>query len=775
MKQSRRRIKYLILITAAAINLLILSSFVGLTLEQDKIIKRSVELSANRLFENIVLTRRWNANYGGVFVHKSDDVISNPYLDHPDITTSSGLRYTLKNPALMTREISKLASQSGLFEYHITSLKLLNPHNEPDKWEKQALMAFERGETERSEIVEVGDTPHYRLMRPLVFEDGCLQCHAQQGYEKGEIRGGISVSLPFAQAAKVLATNRIKMFALAAIIVIVFSVLFYFFIWRLATRIINVSSDLEEQKKQLEELNAGLDDKVEKRTTALRESEKRFRSTFEQAPIGVCHISLNGKFMRLNHAFSGIIGFSERELRKKLFQDIFSGEELYSILEISENLRLVDAKTSTVEMEYTRPDHSKIKIIITISLIRKDDGDPDYFIIILKDISESRKLQKQLQQAQKLESIGTLAGGIAHDFNNVLTPILGYTELCVQESDQESKHFAYLHEIQSAAIRARELTSQILIFSRQENYSQTPLDITLIIKEVYKLLRSSLPSSIEMTMEREEGDYVICADPIQIHQILMNLCTNASHAIGNKAGKIVIKLCKLRLTEKTNSKNLAPGEYVSLEIADTGCGMDQATIDRIYDPYFTTKKQGEGTGLGLAVVHGIVNDLRGMLTVYSEVGLGTAFRILLPLIEKDPGELPVSEESNDMRGGTENILLVDDEPMITSMQHTILTELGYNVTARIDSESALRLFQEDPDKYDLVITDMTMPKITGLTLAREVHALRPNLPVILCTGYNAEIIDKTGNESRFFAFLTKPIMKNVFCRTVREALDEGSQ
>lgn len=270
MQLCNKTTRHLILLAGGVIILLVLSCFFGLTIKQEKMIKHSVHLSADRLFESIVLTRRWNAEHGGVFVQKKDGMPSNPYLEHPDMVSSSGLIYTLKNPALMTREISELAAKSGHYRYHITSLKLMNPNNRPDDWERSSLEQFERGAKESAQITHMDGQRVYRLMRPLLVETGCLQCHHQQGYTNGEVRGGISVSLPYEEVAQNLTGNRIKMTALGLAIIATFCFLFYFVIWRLVTHLFSISGELEVQKKQLEELNAELDQKVTERTSDIR-------------------------------------------------------------------------------------------------------------------------------------------------------------------------------------------------------------------------------------------------------------------------------------------------------------------------------------------------------------------------------------------------------------------------------------------------------------------------------------------------------------------------
>lgn len=771
MQLYNKTTRHLILLAGGVIILLVLSCFFGLTLKQEKMIKHSVHLSAARLFESIVLARRWNAEYGGVFVLKTDEMQSNPYLQHPDLVSTSGRTYTLKNPALMTREISELAAKSVHYRYHITSLRLMNPNNQPDDWERDSLEQFERGETESVQITQMDGQRVYRLMRPLMVESGCLQCHRQQGYVGGEVRGGISVSLPYEEVAQHLTGNRVKMTALGLAIIATFCFLFYFVIWRLVTHLFSISGELEVQKKQLEDLNAELDQKVTERTADLQDSEQRFRSTFEQAPVGISHIGLGGRFLRVNRQFCEIVGYAETQLLDLHFQDV--SPEIGGVTGIGawDELLLGDKETFCLERRYRRGDHSEAWGKLTISLVRKESGEPRYYICVVEDITERRNLERQLQHSQKMEAVGTLAGGIAHDFNNILTPILGYTQMLMEESHPGEKQFSSLQAVFNAAIRAQDLIRQILTFSRRNDAEKQPLNIALIIKEVIKLLRSSLPATVTVRQQLTNEPCIVSANPTQIHQIMMNLCTNAFQAMREGSGVLTIHLATQELgPTDLPAAAMPPGRYVVLSISDSGCGMEQHTMERMYEPYFTTKAKGEGTGLGLALVHGIVDDLGGLITAESIKGEGTTFTIYLPLAEGAGLEPPRPLEGQEVSGGNERILLVDDEPAIVAMLGAMLRNLGYQVTTFVKSHEALQFFQQHPDDVDLVVSDITMPELTGIMLAQEIGAIRPGLPVILCTGFSGEFSETILKLDNVTALLAKPILKQDFARAIRRAL-----
>jgi len=385
---------------------------------------------------------------------------------------------------------------------------------------------------------------------------------------------------------------------------------------------------------------------------------------------------------------------------------------------------------------------------------------------------ERKRLKTQLQQAQKMEAIGTLAGGIAHDFNNILFPIMGYAEMGMIGVPEDSKIRRNFIEILSASKRASDLVQQILTFSRQHDQELRPLKAELVVREALKLIRSSIPSTIEIDQDIEKNCGLIMADPTQVHQVVMNLCTNAYHAMEETGGILSVNLKEMELMpEDLIGLAMEPGPYLCLTVNDTGKGMDSSTLERIYDPYFTTKEKGKGTGLGLAVVHGIVKGYSGDIRVYSEPGKGTSFYVYLPVIKTNnlASEI-VSDEP--LQTGREHILLVDDETQIIDMEKQILERLGYKVTARTSSIDALEAFKEAPDKFDLVITDMTMPNMTGDKLTGELKNIRSDIPVILCTGFSEKISRESAYALGFAGFLMKPLLMKDLGRTVREVLDE---
>ena len=384
------------------------------------------------------------------------------------------------------------------------------------------------------------------------------------------------------------------------------------------------------------------------------------------------------------------------------------------------------------------------------------------------------KYERQLQQVLKIQAIGTLAGGIAHDFNNILFPIVGYTELTMDEVPEDSVAHKNLEEILKAANRAKDLVKQILTFSRQSDQERKPIKVQHIITEALRLLRASIPASIEIVHAIQDDCSPVMGDATQIHQVIMNLCTNAYQAMQDTGGKLEVILTEIDIgyEEMIDKIGMQPGKHLRLLVKDEGCGMEASVLDRIFEPYYTTKEQGKGTGLGLSVIHGIVKNHGGDISVKSTPGKGTIFQVYLPLIE-DLELVSELEPNNGAIKGEERILLVDDEEQIVAMERQMLEHLGYHVTARTDSQEALKVFSEHPQDFDLVITDMTMPYMTGDQLAQKMLDIEPNIPIILCTGFNEIITEEKALAMGIQKFVMKPVVKNDLATTIRSVLDRN--
>ncbi|MBU0943166.1 MAG: cache domain-containing protein [Proteobacteria bacterium] len=389
---------------------------------------------------------------------------------------------------------------------------------------------------------------------------------------------------------------------------------------------------------------------------------------------------------------------------------------------------------------------------------------------------EKNALETQLRQAQKMEAIGTLAGGIAHDFNNILTPILGYSEMALDDLPPDSPAVSDILEVVSAANRAKELIFQILTFSRQTEQEWKPFKIQPVLKEALKLLRGSIPSTIKIEQQIDPQCGPIFSNPTQVHQIIMNLCTNAFYAMKKTGGVLSVSLDQVELGSKElgSTINLDPGPYVRLEVSDNGVGMDRVTMEKIFEPYFTTKPMGKGTGLGLSVVHGIIKLCKGGITVTSTPGLGTTFHLYFPVVEEKK-HAPENDSNAQIPTGHERIMLVDDEEIIVKMGKQMLEKLGYQVSDFTNSEEALQAFVNAPESFDLLITDLTMPGLTGIQLATEIMQLRAELPVILCSGFSETMSGNKAKSVGIREYVMKPMIKKDLAQIIRKVMDTKEQ
>jgi PAS domain S-box-containing protein len=507
---------------------------------------------------------------------------------------------------------------------------------------------------------------------------------------------------------------------------------------------------------------------------ALRQEEEKFRVLVEESPLGISFIGEDTKYKYINTKFMEIFGYTLKDIPtgKEWFKKAYPNSE-YRDQVISTWIK--DLKDSKVGE--SRPRIFKVickngeEKIIHFKPVTMATGDQ---FVFYEDITNRQRLEDQLRQSQKMESIGTLAGGIAHDFNNILSPIILHTELVLEDISKEDSLRFSLEEILRASMRAKDLVKQILTFSRQTEQERIPLKISPIVKEALKLLRSSLPSTIEIRQNIEAEVGVVLADPTQIHQILMNIGTNAANAMRERGGVLEISLVDVDLhsDDTDHAVDLEPGQYIKLTVNDTGHGIEPAIMDKIFDPYFTTQEKGKGTGLGLSVVHGIVNSHGGHISAYSEPDKGTRFDVYLPLF--DLAEIKAETVSPEkLAAGDEHILLVDDEKQIVDVVQQMLERLGYQVTVRTSSIEALEAFRASMDKFDLVITDMTMPNMTGDKLAEKLMNIRPDIPIILCTGFSEKMSKKRAEALGIKDLLMKPIVKNDLTKTVREVLDKS--
>jgi PAS domain S-box-containing protein len=515
---------------------------------------------------------------------------------------------------------------------------------------------------------------------------------------------------------------------------------------------------------------------------SLRQSEENLAITLDSIGDAVIATDSAGRVTRMNPTAERLSGWTLSEARNHNLAEIFRIINAQSRETVPDPVDQVLAKGAVVGLAnhtiLLARNGQEYQIADSAAPIRNAAGEILGVVLVFSDITEKyraeeekQRLESQLRQAQKMEAIGTLAGGIAHDFNNILAIIFGYNELALLEADPEMcRH--YLEELNSAAARARDLVQQILAFSRQAEQQWQPLQISLIIKEALKLLRASIPTTIDIRPNIVSSGRVM-ADPTQVHQIIMNLCTNAYYAMRETGGILAVALTEVSIgPEAYGDAGLVPGDYLKLEVSDTGGGMDAKTREKIFEPYFTTKKTGEGTGLGLAVVHGIVKSHHGHIEVHSELGKGTSFHVYLPL--SDQPAIPSAGKNlpTEHKSKGERVLFVDDETQMRRMVETLLSTNGYQVTCFADGKQAWEAFQQNPEHYDLVVTDMTMPVMNGADLAKNILAVRQQTPVILCSGRSDLINGEKAMAMGIFMYLNKPVPSDTLLGAIRAALDE---
>ncbi|UCF92647.1 MAG: PAS domain S-box protein [Desulfobacterales bacterium] len=512
----------------------------------------------------------------------------------------------------------------------------------------------------------------------------------------------------------------------------------------------------------------------QKAEKALGESEEKYKELVENSSSMILRLDAQGRITFFNEYAQKFFGYSAEEIiGRNCVGTIVPEKDTagHNLTAMIHDILAHPDNYSTHENENMRRNGERVWVAWTNRPFRNSRGEILEILCIGNDITKRKHLERQLRRAQKMEAIGTLAGGIAHDFNNILSAVMGYTELSLLDVQPGAEIEDNLNEILKASERAKALVGHILEFSRQTEQQRMPLSVTPIVKESLKLLRASLPTTIEIRSHIDADINLIEADPTQILQLMMNLCTNAAHAMRETGGILDVSCTNVAVAADTflATNLLKAGNYLKLTVRDTGHGMTREVLEKIFDPYFTTKEKEVGTGLGLAVIHGIVESHGGIITAESRSGEGSRFDVYLPAIDGEA--VPDSAKTPGLPGGRERILFVDDEQTLVEIGKRMLERLGYAVTALGSSVEALELFRNQPGRFDMVITDMTMPNMTGEDLATKLLAIRPDIPIILCTGYSERITEDKALQMGIKGFVMKPVVLNEIAHKIRAILD----
>lgn len=707
-----------------------------------------------------VLYRKWNSSHGGVYVPVSETTPSNPYLDVPDrdIVTVDGVILTKVNPAYMTRQVHEMGRLSGQVYGHITSLNPIRPENAADPWETGALRQFEDDTEEVSSIEFFEGEWHMRLMKPLVTERSCLQCHEQQGYREGDVRGGISVSVPMTPFWDVSKAQKNRL------------IMAHGGVWMLGFA--GLLGGYRHVRRRINELDVA--------HQRLAEIDRRFDEVSEASRGFVWEVDASGIYHYVSDSVRVVLGYEPAELvgRKRvadLHPGLAGGPDDGGI-----SFDVLSSRSEVVGFQHrsTTKEGEERWVSTTCRPVFGPDGALQGHLGVDADITalkqseaEQGALREQLTQAQRLESIGQLAGGVAHDFNNMLQVVLATTELASKKADGNSALLEDLEEIRRTASKSVDLTRQLLAFARKQVIAPRILDLNNAVESILKILRRLIGESIALTWHPGHDLHPVCMDPAQVDQMLTNLCVNARDAIQGQ-GRITISTAAARF-DGVGVKELKPGLYVKLCVEDNGSGMTDETLDHIFEPFYTTKPLGQGTGLGLATVYGIVKQNGGIIEVDSEPGRGSSFTVYLPCtegrVESPPAPVPAPAP------GSESILLVEDEPAVCRTTRKFLESQGYSVVATTSADEALIIGAHPETPIDLLITDVVMPGMSGRDLAITLQAVRPGLPCLFMSGYTSDIIASHGVLDPGIDFIEKPFGMDDLCAVVREILDRPSR
>ena len=706
-------------------------------------------VEARTIFQHNLAYRRWNSSHGGVYSRITDRNPPNPYLgvEQRDLTTIEGTRLTLINPFRMTDQVYGLLREQSprLAAFNRTvSLKPVNPANRADEWEQRGLKSFEQGVAEVSEITRVDGRAYLRLLTPYVIEASCLDCHDYQGYKVGDIRGGMSISVPLQPYYDAAASSR-------RIIILT-----HLLLWLLGgATIVLFSLGLRKYQKEI------------------TESKEKFRIVSEFAYNIEFWEGKNGELLFISPSCERITGYSRQEFMENpaLLSEIIHPEDQGEYqahmtdpgaeVHEDEQYRIV-----TKEGEIRWLSHTCSPIFLEGKFLGRRGS--------FKDITDKKKLKRQLMQAQKMETLGHFAGGIAHDFNNTLSAITTFTHLLQDElrNAGEEVH-EYINCIFVAAKLGENITADLLAFGRKQIGAPRSIDINAIIRNLADLLKTLITEDIDFTLQLAPRELPVFVDPHQIEQVLINLSTNARDAMPD-GGRLVIATDFVELEEERPGGLVAipPGRYVRLAVADAGGGIPPENLPLLFEPFFTTKHPQKGTGLGLAIVYNIVKQHSGYLDLVSQPGQGTTCTIYLPL-STDEIEEPAGQSAEPVVApgeASQTILLAEDNELVRISIRMLLNQQGYKVLLAENGEEALTRFQAHRDEIDLIVLDVVLPLKNGREVYNSIKQQRPDIKALFISGYTDDIITEKGILDGGLEFLSKPIDKQVFIAKVRAIL-----
>jgi PAS domain S-box-containing protein len=508
----------------------------------------------------------------------------------------------------------------------------------------------------------------------------------------------------------------------------------------------------------------------------LEEARDRYAHLYDFAPVGYLTVNDKGIITEANLTAATLLGVDRSSLKGKPFSRFILNED-QDVYYLHRRQLLETQEPLYCRLRMVKQEGGEFYAGLDCMFVEKGDGGPEQIRMVVSDITEQKDLEDQLRQAQKMEAIGTLAGGIAHDFNNILAAMIGFAELALDQAPKGTNLEDNLQEILIGGKRAKLLVQQILTFSRKAPQKQVPLRLDALVRETARLIRSTLPANITIEVEiKTTMDPWVMGNESQINQVVMNLCTNAGHAMEAEGGKLTISIDDIVLdhAKADHSLNLPPGKYVKFTVSDTGVGMAPEIVERIFEPYFSTKAPDKGSGMGLSVVEGIVKTHDGHIFAMTQLQKGSTFTVYWPRLEKSPSD-PHPRPLGKLPGGSEHILFIDDELPIVKLIKMMLEKLGYTVTTGTSSRQALESFRAAPGRFDLVITDMTMPEMTGDRLAVELTKIRPDIPVIICSGYRKDMSEEQAGQIGIKAYVGKPVDKVELAETIREVLDAANR